>query len=252
MVNQLVINITTNAISAPFLYPDDLLSNYLLNPRLHKWLHDQIAFLIGMNRVITEMFPQPQIFIDHGGEVIDVDKAFFPGEGFYTLIEFNDELGWFNIGRPRKPVGGEHGTKQHADFFGTSQLCHGDDVVLNHVNSRRAGVTGDIVDTGKDHNDAGVEIDHILSESQEHLWGGLAADAAIDIRLAFEEFGAMAGPAFGDRVAHKDDALLIRLGSGEGGVGFAESVKAGPVLGYGTTGEEQECEGGDGKFHTER
>ena len=53
---------------------------------------------------------------------------------------------------------------------------------------------------------SGLEIDHVLAEAQEHLRGGLSADAAIDVVLAGEILAE--GPLVGDGVAIEDDAMF--------------------------------------------
>ena len=51
----------------------------------------------------------------------------------------------------------------------------------------RAGVAGEVVGAGEDEDDFGLERDDVGAEADEHLRGGLAADAAVDVGLAGKE-----------------------------------------------------------------
>src|SRR4029077_7413383 len=82
-----------------------------------------------------------------------------------------------------------------------------------------AGVAGNIVRAGEDHNHFGMKLNYILAEADEHLRRGLAADAAIDVGLAGKIFVEM--PDVGDGVSEEDDAVLAGRGRLERGVGFA-------------------------------
>ena len=61
------------------------------------------------------------------------------------------------------------------DFTHRFQIIH------NHFERGRSGVSGNIIGSGKDNDHFGLQRNHILTESNEHLWSCLSADAAIDI-----------------------------------------------------------------------
>ena len=52
----------------------------------------------------------------------------------------------------------------------------------------RAGVAGDVIGAREDHNNFGLQVDHILAKTNQHLRRGLSADAAVDVRLARKIF----------------------------------------------------------------
>ena len=47
----------------------------------------------------------------------------------------------------------------------------------------RAAVAGNVIGAGKNDNHFRLQIDHILTEADQHLRSGLPADPAIDVRL---------------------------------------------------------------------
>ena len=81
------------------------------------------------------------------------------------------------------------------------------DMMLSLKSCARVGpvLPGDVVCSGEDVNDRRLERDHVCAEAHEHLWSGLAADAAID-DSAFKELGVGERPILGDRVAHEHEA----------------------------------------------
>src|SRR4029453_11359785 len=70
--------------------------------------------------------------------------------------------------------------------------------------------------------------DHIRPEPDEHLWRGLPADAAIDIRLARKGFGEL--PSIGYRVAKEDNSRLAPGGSSQLAVCFTITRELREVL----------------------
>ena len=113
------------------------------------------------------------------------------------------------------------------DVVGGGDLAHGAEVVVDHFEGGGAGIAGDVVYAGEDDDCGGVEVDDVLTEADEHLWRGLAADAAVEVGLSGEEGAAVAGPGVGDGVAVKDYA--VGFGGGEGGVVGGVAVELGPV-----------------------
>ena len=91
------------------------------------------------------------------------------------------------------------------------------------------GVAGNVVGAGKNDDDLGMKIDHILAKANQHLRRGLPANAAIDVRLAGKIFVEM--PDVGDRVAEKDDAILSGRGRLECGIGLAVAGQLAEVIG---------------------
>ncbi len=129
---------------------------------------------------------------------------------FEPGVEFADGGYGVDSGFPGVVIGGSYGGEDDFDSAGAGDVGHGGEVVFDHLRGGGAGVAGDVVGAGEDEDGGGVEMDDVLLEADEHLRGGLAADAAVDVGLAGEEGSGvgLAAPAVGDGVSVKDDARL--------------------------------------------
>ena len=74
-----------------------------------------------------------------------------------------------------------------------------------------------------------MQINYILTETDQHLRRGLSADAAVEVRLAGEIFLKL--PDVGDGIAKEDDAVLAGRGRLEGGIGVAVAGELAEVVG---------------------
>src|SRR5579864_7279223 len=74
-----------------------------------------------------------------------------------------------------------------------------------------------------------MQINHILAKAHQHLRGGLAVNAAVDVGLAGKIVRQL--PVVRDGVAEKYDSILVRGGSFERGVGVAVSCQFAEVVG---------------------
>jgi len=54
-----------------------------------------------------------------------------------------------------------------------------------------------------------MKIDDILTKTNQHLRGGLAADTTINVWFCLEELGRLTNPAVGNRVSHENNPLGI-------------------------------------------
>jgi hypothetical protein len=97
-----------------------------------------------------------------------------------------------------------------------------------------------LVPASNDHR-GGLEIDDVGEEADEHLRGGLAADAAVDVGFIGERLGEF--PAVGDGVAEEDDATGFGCQLRVGGVVTAELVPVLELIGEGLGGELQAAGG---------
>ena len=76
---------------------------------------------------------------------------------------------------------------------------------------------GDVVDTSQYHDRLRVQINHILTETNQHLRSGLPADATIH-EIMLDKVGRVGRPpTIGDGVTHEHDVcrnlyLFVRLG----------------------------------------
>src|SRR5579863_1986574 len=92
-----------------------------------------------------------------------------------------------------------------------------------------AGVAGDVVGAGEDDDDFGLQGDYVLAEADQHLRGGLASDAAVEVGLAGEIFVEV--PDVGDGIAEEYDAVLAGRGRLEGSVGVAVAGELSEIVG---------------------
>jgi hypothetical protein len=134
------------------------------------------------------------------------------------------ELGRWPLARlhDRRPVGGaravadrEDRAEHDADAVGARQLAHAAEVALDRLDGRRPAVARDVVRARDDQHDGGPKRDHVLVEAEQHLIGGLAADPAIDVRLAGKESTALGSrPVVDDRVPKKTTRRSPGAGAG--------------------------------------
>src|SRR5512146_2146265 len=119
---------------------------------------------------------------------------------------------------PREVECGQYGAEHDLDPVGAGDFSHRGKVVFGVFKGHWASVAGDVVNARQNDYNLWLQIDDILMKAENHLRRGLAADAAIDIRLTRERLVEV--PAFGNRVAHEDDAILSRGRRAKLGVGF--------------------------------
>jgi len=146
------------------------------------------------------------------GVVVEVYEVLGFGEVGEPLVQLDDLRGGREAGVPGEMVGGQDRRDDHTDVVGLGERDHGAEVVVNRLHGFGPGVLREIVGAGQDDDGCGLQVDDVLLEADEHLGGGLAADTAIEPRLAREEFARLAAPMVGKRVAVEDDAL----GAGRG------------------------------------
>ncbi len=126
---------------------------------------------------------------------------------------------------------GQDAGEDDADFVGVGEFVHGLKIAFDLLDGHRAGVAGEIVGAGEDDDDFWLERDDVWAKAYEHLRSGLAADAAVDVRLAGKEAAKLGlDPGVGDGVAHEDDAFFGFGGRLDGGVGVVVAGDVGPVL----------------------
>ena len=192
--------------------------------------HDGVAGGEGMDAVAAEIWWKAVAGVLHGGVVVDVDVAVVGGPGFDPAVDLDDLGGGGEAGLPGIIEGGKDGAEDDADVIGGGEVGHGGEILLGLLDGHGAGVSGDVVGAGEDDDDFGLEVDDVLAEAEDHLWSGLAADAAIDVWLAFEgAAGAAEVPAFGDGVTHEDDAVFAGGGWAELQIVLLESGERGKV-----------------------
>ena len=199
----------------------------LFDARFDERVHDGVAGLVGVDAVGAEVFGQAILGVLHRGVEVDVDVVLLGGVALDPGIEGVDLRRGLHAALPPVVDGGEDGAEDDADVVGGGEVGHGGEVVLNLVEGFGAGVAGDVVGSGEDDDGFGLKVDDVLAEAEEHLRGGLAADAAVDVGLAGKVLVEV--PALGDGVAHEDDALFTGRGRAEFGVGIAEVGEPGEV-----------------------
>src|SRR3984885_3547584 len=74
-----------------------------------------------------------------------------------------------------------------------------------------------------------MQIDDILTESNQHLRARLSANAAIKVRFPLEEFRCLANPAIGNRVSQENHSILVFAGWADFGVVVTIPLHLGPV-----------------------
>src|SRR6185437_2621827 len=165
----------------------------------------------------------------HRGVVVEIRNVLRSGVALQPVVERANLPGWIaGRGLPRIPRGGQHRGKYDADVVGAREVYHRAEVVFDHRLRLGPGVAGDVVGAGKNHYGLRVQIDHVLAEAHHHLLGRLAADAAIDVRLAGAECAAVTCPAVGDGVAIEDHAT--HLSCRQRGVRIGVAAKLRPVV----------------------
>src|SRR5207245_8200198 len=98
----------------------------------------------------------------------------------------------------------------------------------------RPGISCNVVSAGQNHNNLGMQIDHILPEPHQHLGSGLPADTAVDVGLAGEIILQL--PDVGDRITEEYDSILACGRGAELRVGLAITRQLSVVVGeYGDT-----------------
>ena len=97
----------------------------------------------------------------------------------------------------------------HADSISPRQVRHRHQIVFDGGGCCRAGIAGNIVCPRQNHNHLRLQRDHIRPETHQHLRRGLAADAAVHIWLAGEEYSGRMSPRVCDGIAHEHHSLLI-------------------------------------------
>lgn len=186
---------------------------------LGEGLHDGVAGGVGVDGFVGgELGAHAAFGGGEGGVIVEEDEVLGLCVGGEPGVELANLGGGENAGTPGVTVGGEDGGEDDADVGCLGDIDHGAEVVLDGGHWLNAGVHCDVVGSGEDDHGGGEEMDDILLEADEHLRGGLAGDAAVDIRAAGEE-GAVIGtatPAVGDGVSEEDDALDARPGGWEG------------------------------------
>src|SRR5579872_5111878 len=73
-----------------------------------------------------------------------------------------------------------------------------------------------------------MQVNDILAEADQHLWGGLSADATIDVGLTGKVVVEM--PDVSDRIAEEDNSILVRRSRAEFCIGFAVAPKLAEVV----------------------
>ncbi len=201
--------------------------------------HDGVALGVGVEAVFTDVGFEEAVFVHGGGEIVEVDVAVGGGVFFDPGVELEDFFRWalgahvdgfafaiVAVVADRKDAG-----EDDADLVGVGELVHRLEIAFDLIERHGAGVAGEVVGAGKDDDDFWLERDDIGAETDEHLRSGLAADAAVDVRLAGKEAAEFwANPGVGDGVAHEDDALFGFGGRFYRGVGVVVAGDVGPVL----------------------
>ncbi len=140
--------------------------------------------------------------------------------GMLEQVEPRDERA-FMRGRQKR-------AENDAHAIGPRDFRHRCAVRFDVLKPHGSGVAADIVDAGEDDGGAGPQADDILPEPDQHLRGGLAADAAVDAgpggEILFEV------PSFRNGIPEKDDTLFARLRRLERGVGFAVTRQFAEIL----------------------
>ncbi len=201
--------------------------------------HDGVAFGVGVEAVFADVGFEEAVFVDCGGEIVEVDVAVGGGVLLDPSVELDDFFRWalgahvdrFALAIVAVVADGQNAGEHDADFVGVGEFVHGLEIAFDLIECHRAGVPGEVVGAGEDDDDFGPESDDVGAEADEHLRGGLAADAAIDAGLAGKEAAELRlDPCVGDGVAHKDDALFGFGGRLDGGVGVVIARDVGPIL----------------------
>jgi hypothetical protein len=201
--------------------------------------HDGVALGVGVQAVLAEVGFEEAVFVDGGGEIVEIDVAVGGGVLLDPIIEFDDFCGLaldahvdrFAIAIVAVIADGEHAGEDDTDFVGVGEFVHRLEIALDLFDGHRAGIAGEVVGTGENEDDFRLQRDDVGTEADEHLRRGLSADAAVDVGLAGKEaavFGA--DPGVGDGVAHEDDALFVFRGRFNGGVCVVVAGEIGPVL----------------------
>jgi hypothetical protein len=93
------------------------------------------------------------------------------------------------------------GTEDHFDLVRLCQLGDGLKILLDHLCRFGACISGDVVGSGQQNHGGRLQVDNVRHHPNQHLGCGLAADAAVDVRLAGKEF--LQVPSVGDGIAKK-------------------------------------------------
>src|SRR5258706_3398524 len=94
---------------------------------------------------------------------------------------------------------------------------------------RRSGISCKVARARLYHDDARFQVDHILTETDQHLRRGLVTDAAVQKRFSRKELRPALAPHLGDVVAEEDDAVHARTRCAELGGLTAVAREAAPV-----------------------
>ena len=114
-------------------------------------------------------------------------------------------------------------------WCGAGQLGHGGVVGFDVFVASGSGDAGDVVGSGEDDQNFGMEIDYILLKADEHLRSSLSVDTAVDVGLAGKIVWKL--PVVGDGVAEKHDAIFFWSGQCECGIGLAVAFQFSEVVG---------------------
>ena len=147
---------------------------------------------------------------EHGGEVINPFDMVLLRVGFEAGVQGIDLLGGVSdFLAPGESGGGEDRAENRANLVRFGELDHGDDVAEGIILVIFALVEGDVVAAAEDDDGLGLEVYDIAPETQNHLGGDFAADAALDHLVVVEETGSsFRAPALGDGVADKNDTAF--------------------------------------------
>ena len=154
-----------------------------------------------------------------------------------------DRLGSVGDGRTPAESGGRKDRGQNdGDAVGTSQLGHRDDVAECEVFAVGALILSHVVGTRVDDHHRRLQIDDILTETNQHLRRDLATDAAAHITVGGEEIRPQTQPFFRDGVSHQNDTRLPFGGRCQRSVRCSEALQSAPILGIGKKGRRDQSE----------
>ena len=149
------------------------------------------------------------IFGKQGRKIVYVWYVVGFGVRLYSCVKTANFLhSVFDFGSPTEVAGRQTGSQDDLDFVKVSHLHHRDDVAIGQFFIVSPCVFSDVIGSIIEDNHLGLQLDDVLSKTQEELEGSLSADASADIAMLFEEVGVLLDPSLRDGVAHKHDAFF--------------------------------------------